>query len=59
MTRPALRAPAGIVLARLKKKYRANPGVMDVLDELEDKVELPDKAAARRFCQRLRQPVRP
>lgn len=46
-------------LARLKKKYRANPGVMDVLDELEEKVELPDKAAPRRFCQRLRQPTRP
>lgn len=40
-------------LARLKKKYRANDAVMDVLDELEDRIELPDKAAAQRFCRRL------
>lgn len=40
-------------LARLKKKYRANAAVMDVLDELEDRIELPDKAAAQRFCRRL------
>ena len=42
-------------LARLKKKYRANDAVMDVLDELEDRIELPDKAAAQRFCRRLEQ----
>lgn len=43
-------------LARLKKKYRANPGVMDVLDELEDRIEGPDKAAAARFCRRILKP---
>jgi len=41
-------------LARLKKKYKAHGAVMDVLDELEDKVELPDKAAAKRACRRDR-----
>ena len=40
-------------LARLKKKYRNNDAVMDLLDELEDRIELPDKAAAQRFCRRL------
>lgn len=37
-------------LARLKKKYRSNPGVMDVLDELDGAIERPGKAAANRFC---------
>lgn len=46
-------------LARLKKKYKANPAVMDVLDELEEKIEHPDRAAAKRFCRGLRQPIRP
>ena len=40
-------------LARLKKKYKANAAVMDVLDELQDRVELPDRAAAQRFCRRI------
>lgn len=46
-------------LARLKKRYKANPGVMDVLDELEERIEGPDKAAARRFCGRLQKPKQP
>jgi hypothetical protein len=46
-------------LARLKKKYKANPAAMDLLDELEDRIEHPDKAAAKRFCRGLRQPIRP
>ena len=46
-------------LARLKKKYKANPGVMDVLDELEDRIEGPDKAAAKRFCRRIQKPRQP
>ena len=46
-------------LARLKKKYQANPGVMDVLDELEERIEGPDKAATARFCRRILPPKRP
>ncbi|WP_382322203.1 hypothetical protein ACFJGX_06930 [Hydrogenophaga sp. UC242_50] len=46
-------------LARLRKKYRANPGVMDVLDELEDRIEGPDKAASTRFCRRMQKPKPP
>lgn len=46
-------------LARLKKKYKANPAAMDLLDELEDRIEHPDKAATKRFCRGLRQPIRP
>lgn len=40
-------------LAKLKKKYQANAAVMDVLDELEDRIERPDKAASRLFCRRV------
>lgn len=45
-------------LAKLKKKHKANPAVMDVLDELEETIEHPDRAAAKRFCRDLRQPIR-
>lgn len=46
-------------LARLRKKYRANPGVMDLLDELEDRIEGPDKATATRSCRRIQPQKRP
>jgi hypothetical protein len=43
-------------LARLKKKYRSNTTAMAALDELDEKIEPKDKAAARRFCKSTRKP---
>jgi hypothetical protein len=43
-------------LARLKKKYNANPKVMEALNDLDLEIEPKDKAEARRFCKQTRKP---
>ena len=43
-------------LARLKKKYKTNTQVIEVLDQLEIEIERKDKAAAKRFCAGTKKP---
>lgn len=43
-------------LARLKRKYSANPKVAAILDDFEPKIEPDNKLEAERFCKSTRKP---